>query len=62
MTRPSSIVTSFTVNASRSSAPAPTAASTSSASRMIRRGPYALAVPFAGRGVPAIVTGPKSNE
>ena len=62
VTRPSSTRISSTVKPSRSSAPAATAASTSRASSTIRRGQYARSAPSAGRGVPEIVTGPKSNE
>ena len=62
VTRPSSTRTSSTVNASRTSAPAAAAASTRRASSTIRRGQYARSVPLAAYGVPATVTGPKSNE
>ena len=53
---------SSTVNRSRTSAPARSAASTRILSSTVRRGPYAVELPAYGGGVPLIVNGPKSNE
>jgi hypothetical protein len=62
VTTPSSIRTSSTVNASRSSVPASTAARTRRSSSTIRRGQNPSATPSTDRGAPESVIGPKSNE
>ena len=62
VTRPSSTRTSSTVKSSRSSAPASLAASPPAGRRARCAAGSAPGPPVRRRGVPAMVTGPKSNE